>query len=51
VANVRANRAFQKIGASAEGVLRKSFLRNGAYHDQIIWAIAVDDWRAGRNAA
>ena len=40
VANGRGNGALQKIGATREGVLRKSFLRDGEYHDQVIWSIA-----------
>jgi ribosomal-protein-alanine N-acetyltransferase len=46
VDNGRGNGAMQKIGASREGLLRKSFLRNGVYHDQVIWSICADDWRA-----
>jgi RimJ/RimL family protein N-acetyltransferase len=44
VANTRGNGALQKLGAVREGTLRKSFLRHGAYHDQVIWSIVVDDW-------
>lgn len=43
-ANTRGNCALQKIGAIREGTLRKSFLRHGTYHDQVIWSIVVDDW-------
>jgi [ribosomal protein S5]-alanine N-acetyltransferase len=46
VENGRGNGALQKVGAAREGVLRKSFLRNGIYHDQVIWSICVEDWRA-----
>ena len=45
VANGRGNGALQKLGATREGVLRKSFLRDGLYHDQVIWSICRDDWR------
>ena len=31
-----------------EGVLRKSFLRNGVYHDQVLWGIIAEDWRLQR---
>ena len=48
VRNGRGNRALQKAGAVPEGVLRKSFLRNGEYLDQVLYAIVVDDWRASR---
>jgi RimJ/RimL family protein N-acetyltransferase len=42
--NGRGNGALQKIGAVAEGVLRKSFLRNGEYLDQILWSVVREDW-------
>jgi RimJ/RimL family protein N-acetyltransferase len=48
VQNGRGNGALRKVGAVAEGVLRKSFLRNGQYHDQVLYAIVDDDWRAMR---
>jgi len=48
VQNGRGNGALQKIGAVQEGVLRKSFLRNGQYLDQVLYAIVDDDWRATR---
>jgi RimJ/RimL family protein N-acetyltransferase len=48
VRNGRGNGALQKIGAVQEGVLRKSFLRNGQYLDQVLYAIVDDDWRATR---
>jgi RimJ/RimL family protein N-acetyltransferase len=31
-----------------EGVLRRSFLRNGQYHDQVLWSILAEDWRLQR---
>lgn len=45
VQNGRGNGALQKLGASREGVLHKSFLRDGEYHDQVLWSIVVSDWR------
>jgi ribosomal-protein-alanine N-acetyltransferase len=42
--NGRGNGALAKIGAVREGVLRKSFLRNGDYLDQILWSIVREDW-------
>jgi ribosomal-protein-alanine N-acetyltransferase len=45
VANGRGNGALQKLGATREGLLRKSFLRNGVYHDQVLWSICSDDWQ------
>ena len=46
VRNGRGNGALRKIGAVQEGVLRKSFLRNGQYLDQALYAIVAEEWRA-----
>jgi len=43
--NGRGNGALQKLGAVQEDVLRKSFLKNGEYLDQMLWAILADEWR------
>jgi len=48
VANGRGNGALRKVGAVQEGVLRRSFLRHGQYHDQVLWGILADDWRLQR---
>jgi RimJ/RimL family protein N-acetyltransferase len=48
IRNGRGNAALLKVGAVQEAVLRKSFLRNGEYLDQALWAIVEDDWRAQR---
>ena len=48
VRNGRGNGALLKIGAVQEGILRKSFLRDGQYLDQVLYAIVEDDWRASR---
>jgi RimJ/RimL family protein N-acetyltransferase len=45
VRNGRGNGALRKIGAVQEGILRKSFFRNGEYLDQALWSILDDDWR------
>jgi [ribosomal protein S5]-alanine N-acetyltransferase len=45
VLNGRGNGALQKIGAVQECVLRKSFLRNGQYLDQVLYAILDSDRR------
>jgi RimJ/RimL family protein N-acetyltransferase len=45
VKNGRGNGALAKVGAVKEGVLRKSFLRNGEYLDQALWSIVREDWR------
>ena len=49
VANGRGNGALRKVGATQEGVLRKSFLRNGEYLDQTLWTILDEDWRRGKS--
>ena len=46
--NGRGNGALRKIGAVQEGVLRKSFLRNGEYLDQALYAIVEEEWRDGQ---
>ena len=44
--NARGNGALRKLGAKQEGILRKSFHRNGEYLDQALWTILDEDWRA-----
>jgi RimJ/RimL family protein N-acetyltransferase len=46
VRNGRGNGALRKIGAVQEGLLRKSFLKNGEYLDQMLWTILDEDWSA-----
>lgn len=48
VANGRGNGALRKMGAIQEAVLRRSFLRNGLYHDQVLWSILAEDWQFQR---
>jgi ribosomal-protein-alanine N-acetyltransferase len=48
VANGRGNGALRKIGAVQEGILRRSFLRNGEHHDQVLWSVLAEDWRVQR---
>ncbi len=49
VANGRGNGALRKVGAMQEGILRKSFLRNGEYLDQTLWTILDEDWRRSKS--
>jgi RimJ/RimL family protein N-acetyltransferase len=42
--NARGNAALRKIGALQEGILRRSFQRNGRFFDQILWSILKEDW-------
>jgi RimJ/RimL family protein N-acetyltransferase len=50
VANGRGNGALQKLGATREGLLRRSFLRDGEYHDQVLWSVIASDWRESNTA-
>ncbi len=45
VGNGRGNGALRKLGAVQEGVLRRSFLKNGCHIDQLLWSILAEDWR------
>jgi RimJ/RimL family protein N-acetyltransferase len=45
VSNGRGNGALRKMGAVCEGVLRRSALKNGVYHDQHLWSILESEWR------
>jgi ribosomal-protein-alanine N-acetyltransferase len=46
--NARGNAALKKIGAVQEGVLRRSFQRNGEYLDQVLWTVLEEDWRQAK---
>jgi RimJ/RimL family protein N-acetyltransferase len=46
VKNGRGNGALRKMGAVQEGLLRKSFLKDGEYLDQALWTILHEDWTA-----
>jgi RimJ/RimL family protein N-acetyltransferase len=48
VRNGRGNGALRKMGAVQEGVLRKSFLKDGEYLDQVLWTILEEDWRQAK---
>ncbi|MGH9144361.1 MAG: GNAT family N-acetyltransferase [Vicinamibacterales bacterium] len=48
VRNGRGNGALRKIGAVQEGLLRKSFLKDGEYLDQALWTILADEWRQAK---
>ena len=45
VANGRGNGALRKLGAVQEGVLRRSFFKNGRHLDQMLWSILSEEWR------
>jgi ribosomal-protein-alanine N-acetyltransferase len=42
--NGRGNGALRKMGATQEGVLRRSFLRHGEHLDQALWTILREEW-------
>ena len=50
VMNGRGNGALRKIGAVQEGILRRSFVKNGEPLDQVLWSILADDWRRAKVA-
>ena len=43
VGNGRGNGAMRKVGAVQEGILRRSFFRDGEYMDQVLWTILAAD--------
>ncbi|MGH9382684.1 MAG: GNAT family N-acetyltransferase [Vicinamibacterales bacterium] len=49
VANGRGNGALRKLGAVQEGILRRAFLKNGRYIDQMLWSILAEDWRQAKS--
>jgi RimJ/RimL family protein N-acetyltransferase len=48
VENHRSRRAFERLGARSEGILRESFFKDGAYHDQDLFVVLEPDWRQQR---
>ena len=46
VVNARGNRALRNIGATCEGILRRSFRKNGHALDQNLWAVLDSDYLA-----
>lgn len=50
VHNLRGNGALRKLGATPEGVLRRSFICHGQRHDQVLWSILDSDWRNAKIA-
>jgi ribosomal-protein-alanine N-acetyltransferase len=51
ILNGRGNGALVKLGAVQEAVLRKSFLKNGKYLDQVLYTILADDRRSSRRVS
>ena len=50
IENGRGNAALKKLGAVREGILRRSFLRYGYYHDQALWTILDTEWQRADRA-
>jgi len=50
VPNGRGNGALRKLGAVQEGIMRRSFLKNGRHIDQVLWSILADDWRQAKTS-
>lgn len=48
VTNGRGNGALKKVGATPEGVLRRSFQRQGSFLDQRLWTVLEEDWRQAK---
>lgn len=51
VQNGRANGAARKMGSVPEGVARRALEVDGRYHDQLMWSLLAEDWRASRHLA
>jgi RimJ/RimL family protein N-acetyltransferase len=51
VDNVRSRRAFEKLGAVYEAILRESFRKEGAVADQALYSLLEPEWRARGGAA
>lgn len=48
LANGRGHGALRRLGAVEEGILRRAFVRDREYHDQVLWSVLADDWRLQR---
>ena len=51
VRNGRGNGALRKLGAVQEGILRRSFFKDGDYLDQVLWTIMATDRARTRTPA
>lgn len=49
--NGRGNGILQKLGATPEGVLSRSFLKDGGYREQFLWALLADEWKRHKRAS
>jgi RimJ/RimL family protein N-acetyltransferase len=46
IANHRSRRAFERLGGRREGTLKESFYKDGAFHDQGLYAILSTEWQS-----
>jgi RimJ/RimL family protein N-acetyltransferase len=44
--NERGNGALNKLGAVGEAILRKGLERDGVYHEQLLWSVLAEEWKA-----
>jgi RimJ/RimL family protein N-acetyltransferase len=49
--NVRAIRAYERVGFHAEGRLREAIWRDGRFWDEIQMGLLTDEWHAARRLA
>ena len=48
--NKAAISAYEKVGFSHEGRLKKAIQRDGAFHDALLMRVLADEWRANRSS-
>lgn len=46
LSNHRSRRAFERLGGRREGTLKESLHKEGAFHDQALYAILSTEWKA-----
>jgi ribosomal-protein-alanine N-acetyltransferase len=44
LANEPSNKLMQKFGFTKEGLLREHYLRDGIYHDSLIYSLLRKEW-------
>lgn len=49
--NARGNRAFERLGATREGVLRCGFRDGDVFRNHIMWSILAPEWQPMRGEA
>ena len=46
LSNHRSRRAFERLGGRREGTLKESLHKEGAFHDQALYASLSTEWKA-----